>query len=90
MAIEDGLVLARCLVAYGENHAAAFERYEAARIPRTTRIVEGSAAARKRFHDVRLADDAAAAHYIAAEWSRERIEERYDWLFRYNALEVDI
>ncbi|HJZ43342.1 MAG TPA: hypothetical protein VJ233_06450 [Hyphomicrobiaceae bacterium] len=90
MAIEDGLVLARCLAAYGENHAAAFERYEAARIPRTTRIVEGSAAARKRFHDVRLADDAAAAHYIAAEWSRERIEERYDWLFRYNALEVDI
>jgi hypothetical protein len=52
--------------------------------------VEGSAAARKRFHDVRLADDAAAAHYIAAEWSRERIEERYDWRFRYNALEVDI
>jgi salicylate hydroxylase len=90
MAIEDGFVLARCLSAYGENHETAFKRYEAARISRTTRVVKGSAAARARFHDLRLADDAAAARYIDEEWTEQRIEERYDWLFTYNALDVDI
>lgn len=90
MAIEDGLVLARCLAAYGADHAAAFARYEAARIPRTTRIVEGSAAAKSRFHDHRLADEAAARRYIAEEWSEARTEERYAWLFDYDATAVEI
>jgi len=90
MAIEDAFVLTRCLAACGTDYAQAFKRYEAARIPRTTRIVVSSAAAKNRFHDSRLADDVAAQRYIAAEWSRERIEERYDWLFTYNALEVEI
>jgi salicylate hydroxylase len=89
MAIEDGFVLARCLAACGADHAAAFARYEAARVPRTTRIVEGSAAAKSRFHDARLADD-AAADYIASQYTPERIEERYDWLFRYDATAVAI
>jgi len=90
MAIEDAFVLARCLAACGPDHREAFARYEAARIPRTTRIVAGSAAAKNRFHDSRLGDDAAAERYIAEEWSRERIEERYDWLFRYDATTVEI
>ena len=90
MAIEDGFVLARCLAASGTDHSAAFARYEAARIPRTTRIVAGSAAAKNRFHDSRLADDAAAESYIAEEWSEARIEERYDWLFTYDATTVEI
>ena len=33
MAIEDGIVLARCLAKYGADHATAFARYEAARTP---------------------------------------------------------
>lgn len=90
MAIEDGFVLARCLMACGQDHAAAFARYEAARIPRTTRIVVGSAAAKNRFHDSRLADDVAAERYIAEEWSEARIEERYAWLFSYDAIKVEI
>jgi salicylate hydroxylase len=90
MAIEDAFVLARCLVACGSDHAAALARYEAARIPRTTRIVEGSAAARSRFQDQRLADDAAADQYIASEYTPERVQERYDWLFRYDATTVAI
>jgi salicylate hydroxylase len=90
MAIEDGFVLARCLAACGPDHTAAFARYEAARIPRTTRIVQGSAAAKSRFHDSRLADDAAADRYIAEEWSETRIEERYAWLFSYDATTVEI
>ena len=90
MAIEDAFVLARCLEACGPDHRAAFARYEAARIPRTTHIVEGSAAAKSRFHDRRLADDAAADRYIAEEWTEARIEQRYDWLFRYDATSVGI
>jgi salicylate hydroxylase len=90
MAIEDGFVLARCLEASGGDHDAAFARYEAARVPRTTRIVEGSAAAKARFHDSRLGDDAAADAYIASQYTPERIEERYEWLFRYDATAVAI
>ena len=90
MAIEDAYVLARCLHAYGDDHARAFERYEAARIPRTTRIVEGSAAAKSRFHDQRLADDAAADSYISAQYTQQRIEDRYHWLFVYDATSVEI
>ena len=90
MAIEDAFVLAAALAAHGEDHATALARYEAARIPRTTRVVEGSAANTRRFHNPRLADDAGAGDYIASEWSEEKIEQRYDWLFTYNALNVDI
>jgi salicylate hydroxylase len=90
MAIEDAYVLARCIAACGNDHAAAYARYESARIPRTTRIVEGSAAARNRFHDQRLADDAAADRYITSQYTPERIEERYDWLFRYDATKAEI
>jgi len=78
------------LAAHGEDHATALARYEAARIPRTTRVVEGSAANTRRFHNPRLADDVGAGDYIASEWSEEKIEQRYDWLFTYNALNVDI
>ena len=90
MAIEDAYVLARCLAACGEDLATALARYEAARIARTTRVVEGSAANTKRFHNPRLADDAGADDYIASEWSEAKIEQRYDWLFTYDALNVAI
>ena len=90
MAIEDAFVLAAALAAHGEDHATALARYEAARIPRTTRVVDGSAANTRRFHNPRLADDAGAGDYIASEWSEEKIEQRYDWLFTYDALNVDI
>ena len=90
MAIEDAFVLARALATHGEDHTTAFARYEAARIARTTMVVDGSAANTKRFHNPRLADDTGADDYIASEWSEEKIERRYDWLFRYNALNVEI
>jgi salicylate hydroxylase len=90
MAIEDGIVLARCLAKYGADHETAFARYEAARLLRTTRVVDGSAENARRFHNPRLADERGAEDYIATEWSEPRIEQRYDWLFTYDALGVDI
>jgi salicylate hydroxylase len=90
MAIEDGIVLARCLAKYGADHETTFARYEAARLLRTTRVVDGSAENARRFHNPRLADEGGAEDWIAAEWSEPKIEQRYDWLFTYDALGVDI
>ena len=90
MAIEDGCVLARALASCAEDHATAFARYEAARIARTTKVVDGSAANTKRFHNPRLAEDRGADDYIASEFSQQKIEQRYDWLFAYDALTVEI
>jgi salicylate hydroxylase len=89
MAIEDGMVLARCLEAYDDAETA-LTRYEQARHARTTRIVEGSAANTARFHNRTLGDPAKASGYVEAEWQPDRVRERYDWLFVYDATTTEI
>ena len=89
MALEDGYILARCLKAYG-SVPLALQHYEKARVERTSRVVEGSNANAKRFHNPALADAHGAADYVSREWNEERVKERYEWLFRYNAEEVEI
>jgi salicylate hydroxylase len=84
MAIEDGYILARALEKYPHAPATAFARYEAARKERTARVVLGSAANTKRFHNPALADAAGAAEYVGREFSEERVRERYEWLFEYD------
>jgi salicylate hydroxylase len=90
MALEDGLVLARCLKKYAGDHATAFARYETARMRRAARIVEGSAEQAQRFHNDRLADAAGAEEFVAREWREERVKERYEWLFVYDATTAEI
>ena len=89
MAIEDGLVLARCLEAY-DDVPTALAAYEGARIDRTSRVVRGSAENGRRFHNNTLSDTAQAQHYVDVEWQEKKVEERYDWLFRYDATNVSI
>ena len=89
MALEDGVVLARCVEAF-DTIAEAFSRYQALRLERTTKVVEGSAANARRFHNSSLADDRAAIEYVDREWQPEQIRRRYDWLFEYDACSVPI
>ena len=88
MAIEDGCVLARCLAKYDVPKALA--HYESARKDRTRRTVEGSAANIYRFHNPVLADPAEARRFVDREWTSQRIAERYEWPFRYDATTVEI
>jgi salicylate hydroxylase len=84
MALEDGYVLARCLAAEPDDIAAALARYERARLARTSRIVQGSAANAARFHNPQLAHAEGAAAYVDREWNEARVKERYEWLFEYD------
>jgi salicylate hydroxylase len=84
MAIEDGYVLARALEKYRDAPELALTRYEEARKERTARVVRGSAANTKRFHNPELAKAEGAAAYVSREWNEERVKERYEWLFQYD------
>ena len=89
MAIEDGLMLARALEAYDDPENALL-RYQDARVERTSRMVYGAAKNTERFHNPALANEENAQAYVDQEWSPERISERYDWLFEYDAVEAAI
>lgn len=83
MCIEDAMVLTRALDAYSDRPEYALRVYQASRIERTTRIVNGSSANTKRFHNPELATVAGAEAYIAREWEESAVRSRYQWLFSY-------
>ena len=89
MALEDGIVLARCLAEYPDIPDA-LRHYETARLDRTAAIVRGSNDNAKRFHNPALTQAATASAYIDREWTAEKVHDRYDWLYYYDALTVPI
>ncbi len=89
-ALEDAIVLARCIEAFADDVPLALRRYETLRGPRTATIVRGSSENARRFHNPTLADPAAAAAYVDREWEPERVRRRYDWLFEYDAVNLPL
>ena len=90
MAIEDGLILARCLERHAANPEHALTTYEDLRKDRTAAIVRGSFANLARFHNAALADPVKAVEHLDREWQPEEIRRRYDGLFEYDATQVAV
>ena len=83
MAVEDAAVLARALEGEGDI-AAGLARYQASRLPRTTRIVTESSANRHLFHEP------DRERLRAAFAKRDMNAERTAWLFSYDPLGVPL
>jgi len=88
MAIEDAVILARCLDAFEVLEA--LRRYETLRLDRTSRIVRASRENVARYHNPQLADPATAQDFMAREFAPRAMSARYDWLYEYDALSVPI
>ncbi len=88
MAIEDGAVMARCLSQAPVPEA--LQAYQQARLARTTQIVNRSLENAGRFHHPVLADLTRAQDYIDTEWQADKVRTRYDWLFQYDPLSVEL
>lgn len=84
MAIEDAWVLAACLDA-DPDQGRALARYEAARIPRATRIVAAANANARNYH--LTGAKRLAAHTILRSASRlapGRLLSRFDWIYDHD------
>ena len=78
--------MARCLARDGiTDPAVAFRKYERERVERANRCVRAAERNRELFHSIRLADANDAEYYVGTEWSEQRVFDRYDWLFSYDA-----
>ena len=89
MAIEDGVVLGRCLDAYADVPTA-LQMYEQARRERTSRLVRAANDNASRFHNPALGDAEGAARYVDAEWQEAKVKQRYDWVFEYDPVRAAI
>jgi salicylate hydroxylase len=90
MAIEDGYVVAACLAKYFDDPATAFARYEDIRRERTATVVRKSHENRRSAFSPALEQPGAVAVEVAREWQQERVRERMEWLYAYDATQVAV
>jgi salicylate hydroxylase len=87
MAIEDSLILARCLEG-STSVVEALQRYEAARLNRTSRIVQSALE-----HLVRTRDELADPNLAEAFMERlfaSAAGDTYDWIHQYDAVSAPV
>jgi salicylate hydroxylase len=89
MAIEDGVVLARCLDEHDDVERS-LQAYEHARRDRTSRLVRAANDNASRFHNPALGNAEGAARYVDTEWQETKVKQRYDWVFEYDPVRVSI
>ena len=91
MAIEDGYVLGRCLEAYSSDLPRGLQAYESLRRDRTTRIVRASADQLGRNTHEALRDPVLAEEHISREYAPGKtLNDRYDWVYGYDATKIAI
>ena len=90
MAVEDGYVLAACLTKYFSDPERAFARYEDIRRERTAAVVRKSNENVRSAFSPALADQTQVAVEVAREWQQERVRERMEWLYAYDATAVEV
>jgi salicylate hydroxylase len=56
----------------------------------TSGLFCGSAFRFKRFHNPLLGDPATAQACVERDWAEDRLRERYDWMYRYDATAVAV
>jgi salicylate hydroxylase len=90
MSIEDGYIVAACLAKYFGDPATALRRYEEIRRERTAMVVRKSHENRRSAFSPALADPKAVAIEVAREWQQERVRERMEWLYAYDATAIAV
>jgi salicylate hydroxylase len=91
MAIEDGYIIAACLAKHFDDPQAALTRYEEIRRERTAAVVGKAHENRRSVFSPALAEGSnAVAVEVAREWQQERVRERMEWLYAYDATTVAV
>jgi salicylate hydroxylase len=90
MAIEDAYVVAACLEKYRAEPDLALARYERIRRERTATVVRKSHENRRHAFSPAIAGRDAAALAVVREWQQERVRERLDWLYQYDATSIAV
>ena len=85
MAIEDAVILSRCLEQYHSNLETALLVYEQSRSERTCKTVTEARKNTDRFHSAELVTRERAEKYLQKEMGEAPIHDRYNWLYQYDS-----
>jgi salicylate hydroxylase len=91
MAIEDAIVLAKCLHAHGVSEAS-LKQYERLRKPRTTKVLASARANMGVFHRSNALTQAATygPMQLADKLFPDFVRSRQDWIYGYDVRHVQV
>jgi salicylate hydroxylase len=89
MTIEDGMIIARSLEA-SANVCDALQRYERARLDRTSRIVRSSFDRAQRMRNLELANPDRAKAFMDRQFASTGSSDQYQWIHEYDAMSAPV